>query len=191
MRWGVFVVFLFVAIVLDTAFMQVFAVRGIWPAATPGLVTFVALYAARGQALWAAVLAGFLVDCTSTSLAFFDGVWPYQMIGPSILGFVVGTQLVLPLRSMVIRKNPLSLGLVTALFGLIAMLVTTAIFSARGWYAGTQPPWAGNSSALGHMGNEALRAIASGAFAVLLAIPFNTSLGAFGFAGTSPWSPRR
>jgi hypothetical protein len=113
------------------------------------------------------------------------------MIGPSILGFVVGTQLVLPLRTMVVRKNPLSLGLVTALFSLIAMLVTTAIFSARVWYAGTLPPWAPNGSALAHMANESLRAIANGALAILLAIPFHTFLGAFGFAGTSPWSPRR
>lgn len=191
MRWGVYVVFLFLAVVLDTAFLQVFAFQGVWPAATPCLVTFVALYAQRPHVLWAAALAGFLVDCTSPSLARFDGIFPYRVIGPTVLAYVMATQVLLPLRSMIVRKNALSLGATTAIFALAAMLVITAIFSARGWYAGSVPPWSGGGTALRHMGAESLRAIASGALAVLLAYPLNMAIGSFAFAGTSPWSIRR
>ncbi|MDZ4830790.1 MAG: hypothetical protein SGJ09_11415 [Phycisphaerae bacterium] len=191
MRWGVFIVMLLVGIVLDTSFMQVFAVGTVWPAIVPALVTFVALHATRPTALWAAFLAGLLVDCTSPSIAFLDGVRPYQLIGPTALGFVLGAQLVLPLRSMVVRRNPLALGVLTILFVLATMVVTTAIYSARGWYAGTLPPWMPTGTAVRYMGTEALGAMSSGAIAVLIAIPLNRTLVILGLAGSAPWSPRR
>lgn len=191
MRWGVFAIFLVVAIVLDTAFMQVFAVGTVWPLLVPTLVTFVAMYAQRSTALWAAFAAGILVDCTSPSFGFFDGPRPYHLIGPTALGFVLGAQFVLPLRTMVIRKNPLALAALTVLFSIASMLVTTSIFSARGWYAGTLPPWMPHGAALRYMGGETMRAVGSGAIALLLAIPLNQSFGLFGFAAAAPWSPRR
>src|SRR6187455_75967 len=99
MNWAVFIIVLLVADVLDNSFVQVFAVGNVWPAIVPCLVTFIAMHAPRHTALWAALIAGALVDLTSPSLAFFDGPRAYALIGPSVLGFVFGTSMVIPLRT--------------------------------------------------------------------------------------------
>jgi hypothetical protein len=189
MKWWAFIPLLLIAVVLDTSFMSVAAIGEVVPRITPALVVLVALYAHRQTALWAALFAGVMVDLNTTEL--YDGVRPYILIGPTSLGYVLGAAIVLPLRSMVVRRNPFSFGVLVALFALGAMLVTTLIFSMRGWYAGTTPPWMPEGRALGWMGVEALRALWSGAIAVLLAWPIQRCGPLLGFTGSAPWSQRR
>ncbi len=189
MRWAVYLAVLILAIVLDTSFTGLFAIGEVRPAVTPCVVVFVCLHAQRQTSLWAAFVAGLLVDLTNPSL--FAGEQPYHLIGPAALGYVLGAQLVLPLRSMVVRRNPLAAGVLVLLFCLASMLVTTAIFSARGWYAGTNPPWMPDRSALAYLGRESLRAVASGALAVVAILPLQAASGAFGFLAAAPWSARR
>lgn len=189
MRWGVFAIALVVALVLDTSFMPVFSIGAVRPTVTPCLVVFVLLHAQRHLGLWAAFAAGLAVDIASPAL--FDGTVPYHVIGPTALGFVFGAQLAHPLRSMVVRRNPLAVGVLVALFSIAATLVTTAIFSARGWYAGSAPPWMPERSALAFLGIESLRALASGAVAIVAVLPLNGAVGLFGFTAAAPWAPRR
>lgn len=189
MRWGVFLAFLLLATVLDTSFMPVFSVGEIRPAVTPLLAVFVCLHAQRSTALWACLVAGLAVDLTHP--AFFDGTRPYHLIGPTALGYVLGAQLALPLRSMMVRKNPLAVGVLVAAFSIASVLVTTAIFSARGWYAGTIPPWMPERSALAYLGVESLRALANGAVAMVAILPLHAATNVFGFAAAAPWVPRR
>jgi rod shape-determining protein MreD len=189
MKWWAFFVLALVAVVLDTSFMPVAEIQEVAPRLMPALVVLVALYADRQTALAAAVVAGIIVDLNTTEL--FDGVRPYVLIGPTALGYMLGTSLVLPLRSMVVRRNPFAFGFLVAVFSLGAMLVTTFVFSLRGWYAGTTPPWMPEGRALGFMGLEALRALWSGAISVLIAVPLQRLTPALGFTGSAPWSQRR
>ncbi len=190
MRWGFFLLLLIVAVVLDASFTQVFAIGRVHPSVTPALVVFVAMYANRSTAMWAALVAGLLVDLTTPAL--FDGTRPYHLIGPTILGFVFGTAIAIPLRTMVVRKNPLAFGFLVAFFALGAMVLITAISSARGWYAGTVPPWMSEEGrVLSWMWLGSLDALATGCLAVLLAWPLQRLGSGFGFAASSPWSSRR
>lgn len=189
MRWGVFAIALAITLVLDGAFMSVFAIGSMRPFLTPCLVVFVCLHAQRHIGLWAALLAGLAVDVTSPAL--FDGTVPYILIGPTALGFVFGSQLALPLRSMVVRRNPLAVGVLVCLFALASMLVTTAIHSVRGWYTGPLPPWMPERSALSYLGIESLRAVYSGLIAIVAILPLNAFASLFGFTAAAPWTPRR
>ncbi|MDZ4753988.1 MAG: hypothetical protein SGJ11_05770 [Phycisphaerae bacterium] len=190
MTWPTFLILLVVAVVLDSSFAPVFAIEGVQPDFTPALVVFVAMYAARPTTMWAAFVGGLLVDLTTPAL--FEGLRPYQLIGPTILGYVFGAMVVIPLRTIVVRKNPLAFGFLVVLFAIAAMLVTTSIHSARGWYAGTLPPWMEEEqTALRWMWHGTLEAVASGVLAILLAWPLQRMLGAFGFSGAAPWSSRR
>lgn len=189
MKWWAFLPLLLLAVVFDTSFAQVFSIGRVFPAATPALVVLVAMYAQRQTALWAALIAGLFVDLNTTAL--FDGVRPYVLIGPNALAFVLGTAIVLPMRSMVVRRNPLAFGFLVLFFCLGAMLLTTSIYSVRGWYAGTTPPWLPESRAFGWMGIESLKAVSSGCLAVVLAWPLQKCAPLLGFSGNAPWSSRR
>ncbi|MBL9118371.1 MAG: hypothetical protein JNL80_00480 [Phycisphaerae bacterium] len=190
MKWWAFLPLLLIAVVLDTSFTPVAAIGEIVPRVTPAFMVLVALYAHRQTAFAAAVVAGIAVDLNTTEL--FDGVRPYVLIGPTALGYLLGTAILLPLRSMVIRRNPFAFGFLVAIFSLAVMLVTTLIFSIRGWYAGTTPPWMMEGGrALGWMGVESLRALWSGAIAIIIAVPLQRCAPVLGFAGSAPWSQRR
>jgi hypothetical protein len=89
------------------------------------------------------------------------------------------------MRSIVVRRNPLAFGVLVILFCLGAMLLTTAIYSVRSWYAGTMPPWLPEGRALGWMGLEAMKALSSGCLGVVLAWPLQKLTGALGFAGNA------
>ena len=189
MKWWAYVPLVLIAVVLDTSFMPVAAIGEIVPRVTPALVVLVALYAHRQVAFAAAIVAGLVVDLNTTELV--EGLRPYVLIGPTALGFLLGTAIVLPLRSMVVRRNPLAFGFLVAFFSLGAMLVTTLIFSVRGWYS-SSPPWIeGGGRALGWMGVESLRALWSGCVAVILSYPIHRCTSVLGFSGSAPWSSRR
>jgi hypothetical protein len=188
-KWGLYLVLLVVAVVLDTSFTQVFAIGEVQPSVTPALVVFVAMYAQRPTLLWAAFVAGLLVDLAQPSL--YMGTRPYQLIGPTILGFVFGAAIVLPLRTIVVRKNPLAFAFLVLVFALGAMVVATAIHSARGWYAGTLPPWMPEGRALAWMWLGFLDACATAVLAIILSFPLHGLIGAFGLSGAAPWSARR
>ena len=189
MKWWAFIPLLLIAVVVDTSLAPVLAIGPVEPMATPSLIVLVAMYAQRQTALWAAFIAGIIVDLNAPAL--FDGVRPYVLIGPSALAFVLGAAIVLPMRSMVVRRNPLAFGVLVILFCLGAMLLTTAIYSIRSWYAGTTAPWMPEGRALGWMGLEALKAISSGCLGVVLAWPLQKLTGVLGFSGNAPWSSRR
>lgn len=189
MKWWAFLPLLLIAVVFDTSFAQVFAIGRVYPAATPALVVLVAMYAQRQTAFWAALVAGFAVDLNT--IALFDGVRPYVLLGPNALAFVLGTAIILPMRSMVVRRNPLAFGFLVIFFCLGAMVLTTAIYSIRGWYAGTTPPWLPESRAIAWMGIEALKSISSGCLAVVLALPLQKCAPLLGYSGNAPWSSRR
>ena len=80
------------------------------------------------------------------SPAVFAGNRAFHLPGPYALGFVFGTQLVLLLRSMVFRRNPFAVGLLTTPFLIAGSLVYMALWSIRGLYPDTSVPWAGDAA---------------------------------------------
>ncbi|MEE2895919.1 MAG: hypothetical protein VX726_09300 [Planctomycetota bacterium] len=165
MNLGIFLVMLFVCVALDTSLLPVISIGGVSPSVTATLIVFVSLFAPRQAALWAAVSAGLLLDLQSPN-ATTDGR-AVVVPGPYALGFVFGTQLVLLLRSMVFRRNPIAVGLLTTPFLIAVSLVWMAIWLLRGFDPGSLLPWSGGNAG-GELGRRAGWALYSGA----IGIPF-------------------
>lgn len=182
MRWGVFLVFALAALVIDTSLMGAFEIRHIVPGVTPLLVAFIALSAPPVTAMWAALLLGIGRDLANPHVIGTDQV--FHLIGPSALGYLFAVNLVLPLRSMVFRRNPLTLGVFTGLTVIAAGLVYTTLWSLRALYEPAPVIFDGRS-ATRELFVTLLRAVYSGAIAVPLGWILARTSGLWGFAPTS------
>jgi rod shape-determining protein MreD len=132
-RWLVFAVVVVVAVALDTSFMpRLFALKSVgqlYPQLVAAVVAYVALYAPRLSALWAAWGAGLLLDLALVQPAGL-------MVGPHALGFTFGAFLVLQLRSIVFRKRVLTVAVLTVICLGASAFVEVAIFALRTWTSG-------------------------------------------------------
>ena len=107
----------------------------LWPThIAPSLVipfvVYVALFAPHTAALWTGLLIGMVVDL-STPRGPADALT--IVVGPHALGFLVAAYFVITVRSMVIRRNPLTLGAVSALAAAIAYLIAIVLLQIRSW----------------------------------------------------------
>ena len=163
MNLGVFVIALFFCVSLDSSLMPVISIGGFSPSTTATLVVFVALFAPRSVALWAGLAAGLLMDLSIPAAAAGDR--SLVVPGPYAIGFVFGTQLVLLLRSMVFRRNPIAVGLLTTPFLIAVSLAWMAIWLIRGLDADSILPWAGGH-ALSELFSRLVWAVMSGAVGI-------------------------
>ena len=164
MRWGVFIVFTLLTLVIDTTLQGALEIGGIVPSFAAVLAAFVALSAPPLSAMWAGLILGILMDLSTPHVIGADR--PFHLIGPHALGYLFAVNVVLPLRTMVFRRNPLTLGVFAGLTVLAAGLVSILIWSIRGWYADT-PVLFGGGSASGELLATLLRA----AYTALVGIP--------------------
>jgi hypothetical protein len=136
MRWQVFIVFAFLAIVTDVSFINVMNVGilgGVTPSVVALLVVFTCLFASRMSALVGALLLGAMLDLSLPALTASDGTDVY-LLGPHALGLLFGGYLIVQMRTMVFRQRSLTLGALAGVCVLAAGIVMTAIFVIRGWY---------------------------------------------------------
>lgn len=169
MRLGVFIIFLVVAIVADTRFMEVFRIGPVVPSIAGTLAVYLVLSAPRQTALWSCLALGLLLDFSDA--AMFEGIHPYHLLGPYTLGFLFGANLVLPLRAMVFSRNPLTFGLLTFCFLIAVTIVYLALWQVRGFYEGSPAPW-GEVGVFSEFGRRVLWALYSG----VIAVPFGWML---------------
>jgi len=163
MRWAPALGVLLVALVLDVSFMGVLELGGVTPRLVCVVVAFASMQAEPGAARWYALLAGLLVDVSEPSMAGPRA--PLYLIAPWTLGVFFGSEAVLSFRGVVVRKNPLSLGVLACVLALSAGLLWTAWWALRSWYPDSPAPW-GSGSALGEFGIQMLMAMSTGVCAV-------------------------
>ncbi len=134
MNWVPFAVAAWIAFGLELGLSGLIAKRFgtivVEPSFVMPLAVFVALGAPHTHAIWACLLLGLLLDLTRPP-SLEGGLGTLVVIGPGALGYLVAAQLVLSLRPMVIRRNPLTLGVLSALAALVASLVLVAVFTIR------------------------------------------------------------
>ncbi|MDG2030346.1 MAG: hypothetical protein P8J45_05015 [Phycisphaerales bacterium] len=181
MRIGVFILFLVFVVILDTSLMEMLRIGGTVPGLAGTLAVFLVLAAPRRNALWACLAIGLLLDFNVDAL--YDGR-PYHLIGPYTLGFLFGANLILPLRSMVFSRNPLTFGLLTAFFLLAVSIVYLALWQIRGHYEGSMPVW-GDGSAVSAFGMLLLWAVYSGAIAIPMGWLLVRTTPLWGFTGST------
>ena len=169
MRWVVFLIFAVFGIVFDAGFGDVFRIEGLWnirPSLTAVLVVFVALSAPRTMALWACFVLGLLIDLSSQHSA--DGNRIVYLVGPHTLGFFAAGWMVVRGRTMVFRRRPLTIGVMTLGCVLMAQAIVLVVLVVRsaGWYPGGVIYWTDTT-----LGVEVLRRILIAVYSGLFAIP--------------------
>ncbi len=186
MNWIVFLACALVAAALDGGFSAALAVGPFRPSLLPAVIAFVALHGPRRTALWAAFAAGLVADLLQPSIGS-AGI-PFHVLGPNALGYVSGAYAVLLLRSMVFRRNPLTLGVMAAVTAIGVTLVTAALFSARRFWSDELPPWGGEPVQPWIL-RQLVADLLSGAWAIPLAWPLNASLERWDFFSVAhrPW----
>ncbi|MCC6678326.1 MAG: hypothetical protein IT436_14400 [Phycisphaerales bacterium] len=111
----------------------------IGPSIAPSFVmsyaVFLALLAPHRTALWACLMLGLLCDLTAKiGLAGLDR--SVTLVGPYTFGYLLAGQLVVTMRAMMIRKNPLTMAVLAVIASAIAGVVVVAIYSLRSMLIG-------------------------------------------------------
>lgn len=101
---------------------------------SPGLVlvlmVFIAMCAAPSTAAWWALGLGTLVDLT-TPMALKTSGPPGVIVGPHAIAFLLGAHLVLALRGVMIRRNPLTLGFLSLSASVVTNVAVVAVLWVR------------------------------------------------------------
>lgn len=181
MNWFVFLLTAWVCFGLELALSTVFDAgsRDVAPSMVVPLLVFVAMNATRKPTLWAAILLGVVMDLLSPIPTVDGGT--ITIIGPHALGYLLGAHFVLAVRGMLIRRNPLTMIVMSIMVMIIAQVIVVAIFTARG---------IGADSLMWDAGNELRQrffsSLYTGISALLLSFIFFALGPVFGFSTTVP-----
>ncbi|GJQ29865.1 MAG: hypothetical protein HBSAPP03_17490 [Phycisphaerae bacterium] len=136
------------------------------PLTAPSLVlilaAFIAMCAPSRLAAWWAVGLGILIDLT-TPLPMTSASTPAVILGPHALAYLLASHLILSMRGVMIRRNPLTLGFLTLTGGLVAQATLLAMLWVRSWFDGIA------FNAMAQLGERAAGAAYSAVVAVALA----------------------
>lgn len=94
------------------------------------LVVFIAMCGPPRAAAWWGIGGGLLVDLT-TPIALKTAGPAGIVLGPHAIAYLLGVQLVLAMRGVMIRRNPLTLGFLSLCAGVVAHVVLVAVFWVR------------------------------------------------------------
>ncbi|MEY5031895.1 MAG: rod shape-determining protein MreD [Planctomycetota bacterium] len=165
MRWAIFVLFALIGVATDASLGGILKIGEAQPRFLPCVVVFAILSAPRQHAVRLALLAGLIADLLSPVLRS-DGT-QLVVIGPWTLGFALGALAVVPLRTLLYHRNPISSGFATMVFSLLAAIVFVATWVVRTrLLRDDTPPWWPGTGA-GEVWRQCKVALANG----LVAIP--------------------
>ncbi|TVS02420.1 MAG: hypothetical protein EA423_09190 [Phycisphaerales bacterium] len=108
---------------------------GAWsigPSLVIPLVVFVALAAPAKAALWFALFAGLARDLVT--VVSLDGGGATVIVGPGVIGTMLGAQLVLSARGLVMKRNPVTLAILSVGAAGVSDIVRVAALTVRNAY---------------------------------------------------------
>lgn len=148
MNWVVFAFVTWVLVGVETGFRDAMAINltsgAIAPSFLVCLTAYIALGATPTAARWSALIIGVLADL-AFDLPMRDAGPQAFLIGPYALAHLLAAQLVLTLRGIMIRRNPLTLGFASMCAAGCANLLIVALLSIRKGIYGdplAMSPWA-------------------------------------------------
>ncbi len=182
MNWLAFAVAAWLCLGLELGLREMLHIgpQGIAPSFVVALLVFVALNASQRASLWAAIVLGVLTDLTGSIATLPRG--STLLIGPHAVGFVVAAQAVLALRGMVVSRNPVAMGVLAMLAGVVSSIIVVAFLTAHK-LIGDPIVWEPTQRLIDGLLNSAF----TGIVATVLAIALIPMSGLFGF----PQSHRR
>jgi hypothetical protein len=119
---------------LETGLKQTLAVH--WgtvaaPSFVIPLAVVIALCAPAGPTLWSCLSLGLFLDLTAPQMTATEQV---IILGPHAIGLALAGQFVLAVRGVVIRRNPITVVVLSMAAGAISGIVVTAFLTARHLY---------------------------------------------------------
>jgi len=168
MRSPVFIAALLVAVLLDSAFLQVLSIGGGRPWLFPVVLAFVCFNASKRAAWWASLGTGVLYDLVSAAAA--PGGTTIVVLGPNTIGCLLAAAAAIPLRGVVFKRNPVAVGVLAGALLLIHQVGWFAAWTIRGWL-GDPVPWT-----VGEVGTAMLASFWAACATALLGIPVSVLL---------------
>lgn len=138
------------------------------------IVVWFALNASQKPALWAALIAGAMLDLTA-AMPRTDG-GDALILGPRAIGLLLAAKLVVSIRAKLIRRSPITLGVASGLAAAVMASVVVALFAVR---AAIGDPIAWNVG--GELASRLLGAAYTAAIGFFIAFPLRWGEPAFGF----------
>jgi len=144
------------------------------------LVVFVALFAQPSTAYWAALILGVVTDLTNL-VEIDGGGGRLVIVGPYALGYLVAAQLVITLRGVMIRRNPLTMAFLAIAASIVAHIVVVGFMTAHRLY-GEPIQWSAGAELARRLGVSA----ATGVSAFVLSLVFFPLSAALGLSSGQP-----
>lgn len=180
MRWAIYILAVLVAVAIDSSLGGVLKIGDAQPRFLACVVVYAILSAPRAYAVRIAMLAGLLADLLSPTIRPDDS--QLVVIGPWTLGFALGALAVLPLRSLLYHRNPISSGFATFVFSLLAAIVFVAVWVLRiNLLADESPSWWPGTGA-SEVWHQSKVALANGVVAIPTVWLLDRSRGIWGFS---------
>jgi len=134
MNLALFVLLLWVALGLEVGLKEALRLRDlpIAPSFVFCCVTLVAMFASPSVVRWTAIAVGLMMDLLSV-LPVRDSLADVRIVGPHMLGFVVGCEIIMLVRSSTIRRNPLTMGFLAGIGAMGGAVVMVCVFTLRAW----------------------------------------------------------
>lgn len=188
MNWLLFVVISWVFLGLEQGLRDAFALGalGFSPSFVFVLMAFVAMSAPRATVFWTAAALGVCLDLLFR-LPMREATGTITMVGPHALAYALSAQLILSMRALMMRRNPLTLGFLAFAGCLLALLVLNGIYAIRA-AAGAPIAWEAKRQLVAATGS----ALYTGLLALVLAFVLLPLTGALGFPDhKSRWGTQR
>lgn len=134
MNWIVFALFAWIAFGLEIGLRPLISPGdgSIAPSFVIPLLVYVSLWAPARTALWAALILGLGADLLSSIDLAPSG--NATIIGPRAIGYLLGAQLVIASRGVVIGRSPVTMVVLSIGAAFVAGVVAVALFTLRSFY---------------------------------------------------------
>lgn len=126
MNWLTFSILAYVGFALQVVLAPAWPIKGHEPLVLLILLVYIGLQAPAMAVAWSAVILGVLAD-----------ILPYQkpetgVIGPWAIGFLAAGYALVQLRNLLFRDSMFTIGIMTLIAGVFALLVATTLHAFRG-----------------------------------------------------------
>jgi cell shape-determining protein MreD len=126
MKWPLPLFLAYVLLALESPVREALRLGPASPSLVFPLIVFIALLGSSVAAMWTALLIGLVVDLTT-----LRGAGAIVIAGPHALGYVAAAYMIITLRPIVMRKNPITLVALSIVGEALAALVVVSVFALR------------------------------------------------------------
>ncbi len=167
MNWITFIVFAYIALVLEVSCRGAFAIYslgGVTPSFIMPMFVAIALAAPRFHVMWAAIILGLAIDLSSP-FAQSNGTELF-VPGPHALGLAITGWLITQVRSSVFRDRVITIASMTFCAVLLSGILVLLLYRLRAAF-----PDAGSYFMTGSMTGDVVRTVGNAVYSALIAVP--------------------